>query len=220
MSGIARPPSSSATQARPVGATLRAGHQAPSIRRRGAPLPEYLEQLDPEPPTDHLASRSALRSVASAPPAGGHPGPATRRPLPALPHGILFLDTTLSDDDLATASATPPPRRCTPRGPNARRYDRHKRTCATGLQDFFKDVHRKMYENRPIHWPLSSANKTFVAWVNIHRLTDQTLQRRCSPTTCAGARSALDGELTDLRAARDGADKKAARRPRSSFGEL
>jgi hypothetical protein len=33
-----------------------------------------------------------------------------------------------------------------------------------------------MYENRPIHWPLCSANKTFVAWVNIHRMNANTLK--------------------------------------------
>jgi len=67
-----------------------------------------------------------------------------------------------------------------------------------------------MYENRPIHWPLSSAQKTFVAWVNIHRFTEQTLRILLAdhlyPTL-----NRIEGELNDLRAARAGADKKAAR---------
>jgi hypothetical protein len=75
--------------------------------------------------------------------------------------------------------------------------------------DFF-DVHRSMYENRPIHWPLSSAKKTFVAWINIHRWHAGTLRHLLAghlhPTKLR-----LDGSLDDLRKARDGADKKAAR---------
>ena len=67
-----------------------------------------------------------------------------------------------------------------------------------------------MYENRPIHWPLSSSGKTFVAWVNIHRMNGQTL-RVLLADHLAPTLARLDGELTDLRAVRDGADKKAAR---------
>ncbi len=76
--------------------------------------------------------------------------------------------------------------------------------------DFFSSVHRPMYENRPIHWPLSSPNRTFVAYVNIHRFTAQTLRILLAdhlfPTL-----TRIEGELTDLRSARDGADKKASR---------
>ncbi len=46
-----------------------------------------------------------------------------------------------------------------------------KRDLRTWLRlKFFAVVHKRMYENRPIHWPLCSAKKTFVAWVNIHRM--------------------------------------------------
>ncbi|MCA9694417.1 MAG: SAM-dependent methyltransferase, partial [Myxococcales bacterium] len=76
--------------------------------------------------------------------------------------------------------------------------------------DFFKDVHCSMYENRPIHWPLSSPGKMFVAWVNIHRFTEQTL-RVLLADHLIPTHGRLEGELTDLRAARDSADKKAAR---------
>ena len=41
--------------------------------------------------------------------------------------------------------------------------------------DFFKDVHKGMYENRH-SLATSSSAKTFVAWVNIHRMNSQTLQ--------------------------------------------
>ncbi len=76
-----------------------------------------------------------------------------------------------------------------------------------------------MYENRPIHWPLSSASRTFVAWVNIHRFTEQTL-RIFLADHLHPALTRLDGELADLRTVRDGADKKAARAAEKRFDTL
>ncbi|MCA9516101.1 MAG: hypothetical protein KC635_14250, partial [Myxococcales bacterium] len=76
--------------------------------------------------------------------------------------------------------------------------------------DLFKDVHKGMYENRPIHWPLSSEKRTFVAWVNIHRMDERTL-RILLADHLVPTLARLDGELADLRAARDGGDKKASR---------
>ena len=75
---------------------------------------------------------------------------------------------------------------------------------------FFGDVHHTMYENRPIHWPLSSEKRTFVAWVSIHRMDEHTL-RVVLADHLEPARRRLDGERADLRAARDGADRKAAK---------
>ena len=68
-----------------------------------------------------------------------------------------------------------------------------------------------MYENRPIHWPLSSEKKTFVAWITIHRWNAGTLRvllaDHLNPTL-----TRLEGELNDLRNARQGANKRAAAR--------
>jgi hypothetical protein len=76
-----------------------------------------------------------------------------------------------------------------------------------------------MYESRPIHWPLSSEKKTFVAWVTIHRWNESTLRvlmaDHLQPTL-----TRLEGELTDLRAARDGADKQAAKAADKRFGDV
>src|SRR5690606_38449782 len=91
----------------------------------------------------------------------------------------------------------------------ARRGHRsQERLAILSAHEVFSDVHRKMHENRPIHWPLSSEKKTFVAWITIHRWDGQTLRALLAEHLHAAQ---LDGELTDLRAARDGADKKAAR---------
>src|SRR5690606_21139530 len=76
-----------------------------------------------------------------------------------------------------------------------------------------------MYENRPIHWPLSSPSKTFVAWVNIHRFTEQTLRMLLADHLMPTLRR-LEGELSDLRAARDGADRKAARAAEKRFDRV
>ena len=77
-----------------------------------------------------------------------------------------------------------------------------------------------MYDSRPIHWPLSSAKKTFVAWVNIHRMNSQTLKVLLADHLIHGARSRIDGELADLRQVRDSEDRQAARKADARLGKL
>jgi hypothetical protein len=188
--------------------------QAAVDRPEGAPLPEYVEQLDPEAATDHLSFALGValgRFGQAGTPAEGILDPVTADLSHALPHGILFLDTTLDAEDHRDGLGHPAT------APLHAAWAEHSPAIGTRRSlrdwlalDFFKDAHKGMYENRPIHWPLSSSGKTFVAWVNIHRMNGQTLQvllaDHLAPTL-----SRLDGELADLRAARDGADKKAAR---------
>src|SRR5690606_16097558 len=86
-----------------------------------------------------------------------------------------------------------------------------KRSLKEYLQaKFFPDVHRKMYENRPVHFPLSSERKSFVAYVSIHRWTADTL-RALLAEHLHPALTAIEGELDDLRAGRQSPDKKKAR---------
>jgi hypothetical protein len=190
-------------------------------RPEDTPLPDYVEELDPAPPTNHLSFALGVVLGRFGPNGEGILDPTKADLAHALPAGILFLDGTLDTvdrrDSLGHPAAAPLHTAWTTYGPasGARR---------TGLRewlalDFFKDVHKGMYENRPIHWPLSSANKTFVAWVNIHRFTEQTLRillaDHLQPTL-----NRLEGELTDLRAARDGADKKAAREAEKRYDKV
>jgi hypothetical protein len=136
----------------------------------------------PPLPTDDISYHLGIALGRFHPNGEGILDPATADLSHALPHGILFLDGTT---DLSPEQ-------------------HYLRT------DFFSAVHRQMYDNRPIHWPLSSKKKTFVAWVTIHRWTIDTLRHLLAdhlyPTQVR-----LTGELTDLRATRDGADKTAAR---------
>jgi hypothetical protein len=188
--------------------------QAAVDRPEGTPLPEYAEQLDPEPATDHLSFALGValgRFNSAGTPVEAILDPAASDLSHALPHGILFLDTTLDVEDRRDGLGHPAT------APLHEAWAQYGAAIGTRRSlrgwlalDFFKDVHKGMYENRPIHWPLSSANKTFVAWVNIHRMNDQTLRVLLSDHLVP-TRTRLDGELADLRTVRDGADKKAAR---------
>ncbi len=137
-------------------------------RPDGAPLPAYTPTYDPEPTTDHVSHALGVALGRFGPAGEGILGPHDDLGH-ALPAGILFLDGTLAPDDhrdgLGHAAARPLHAAFTP--PDKLR---------TYLSRHFFAVHRKMYENRPIHWPLSSAEKTFVAWITIHRWTADTLQ--------------------------------------------
>lgn len=183
-------------------------------RARGVPLPTYHEELDAEPASDHLsfALGVALGRFGRAGSAQeGILDPATADLSGALPHGMLFVDTTLEPgdgrDSLGHPAAAVLHEAWAEHGPA---LDTKRKTLRDYLALDFFGVHKGMYENRPIHWPLTSAKKTFVAWVNIHRFDADTLRvllaDHLHPT-----RARLEGELIDLRSARDGGDAKAAK---------
>jgi hypothetical protein len=182
-------------------------------RPENTPLPSYEEILDPEPATAHVSF--ALGVALGRFDAAGKLGildPSTADLAHALPHGILFLDGTLASD--ATSDGLGHPASALLHAAwseHAAAIDSKRKHLRDYLRlDFFAEVHRAMYENRPIHWPLSSSKKTFVAWINIHRWHAGTLRyllaEHLQPT-----KQRLDGEVTDLRKVRDGADTKAAR---------
>lgn len=208
----------------------REEHREPSrsFRRPGGDPWIAIENWQPSTPTD----RSPLEGgrVATEPPAShisfalgvalgrfGRNGegildPDSLGPDHAFTAGILFLDGSLDTNDLRDslghAHAAFLRETWDERGADVdpksdlRSYLRLK---------FFDEVHCTMYENRPIHWPLSSAKKTFVAWINIHRWDAQTL-RVLLAEHLRPAEARIEGQLADVRAARDGADEKAAKR--------
>jgi hypothetical protein len=184
--------------------------QAAVDREEGELLPPCIEESDPEPPTDHVSYALGVALGRFDAAGDGVIAPPAASVSDSLPHGVLFLDTTLDDADHLDGLGRPEA---------ALLHDawsRYGQAISTRslrewlALEFFKDVHRSMYENRPISWPISSSRKTFVAWVNIHRFNDQSL-RVLHADYLQPTLTRLDGELTDLRTARDGADKKAAR---------
>ena len=190
-------------------------------RPEGAPLPPYELILDPEPPTDHIGFALGVTLGRFGFHHEGILDPATADLSHALPAGILFLDGTLDPtdhrDELGHRAAAPLHAAWATHGPH---IDTKRGNLRDYLAlDFFPSVHRQLYENCPIHWPLCSSNKTFVAWVNIHRWTASTLTTLLAdhlvPTL-----TRLDGELADLRAARDGSDPKAARAAEKRFAKV
>jgi hypothetical protein len=189
-------------------------------RPDGVPLPPYEPEYDPEPPTDYLSYALGVALGRFGPNGEGILDPSRVDLSHALPAGILFLDGSLGINDhrdcLGLKAAKP----------LLSAWSDHGRTidAKCDLRDylrtgFFEGVHRKMYENRPIHWPLSSEKKTFVAWVTIHRWDERTL-RVLLADHLGESLKRLDGEIDDLRAVRDGADKKAAREAEKRYAKV
>ncbi|MEL6897692.1 MAG: BREX-6 system adenine-specific DNA-methyltransferase PglX, partial [Planctomycetota bacterium] len=194
--------------------------QAAVDRAEGEPLPEYIEELEPEPPTDHLSFSLGVALGRFGADGQGMLDPTSDSLDHALPAGILFLDGTLDDDEegdgLSHAASAMLQATWAKYGSEIKK----NRSLRQWLSlDFFKDVHKGMYENRPIYWPLSSAKKTFVAWVNIHRMNNRTLTvllaDHLQPTL-----TRLDGELNDLTEARSNPDRKAAREADDRYADV
>lgn len=180
-------------------------------RPADTPLPPYDEVLDPEPPTDHVSFALGVALGRFGAAGEGILDPATADLSAALPHGVCFLDGSLPPDDPRDSLGHPACAQLHAAWTEHGAAIDAKRSLRDWLRlKFFGDVHRQMYENRPIHWPLSSAKKTFVAWVTIHRMGADTL-RVLLADHLNPALTRLDGQLDDLRVARDGADGKAAR---------
>ncbi len=182
-------------------------------RAEGAPLPPWEPAYDDEPAIDHV---SYAVGVALGRFGGGGEGILDQPPADALDDGILFLNALHPDDDLVHPACAPLHDAWAEHGP---RID-PKRDLGTWLRErFFQDDHRKRYEDRPIYLPLSSKNRTFVAWLSIHRCAAQTLPalvaERLRP-----ALTVVEGELDDLRAARGQGDAKAQARASRREDEL
>jgi len=133
-------------------------------------------------------------------------------PLPVgqeiLPGGILFVSAALNVEDSLQHPAAGRIEAAWAEQSSAIVDAKKKTSLNEWLRKDFFAYHKKLYENRPIYFPLSSSGKNFVAWVSIHRWQDNTLQsllaNHLHPT-----REKLQGEINDLNAARASSDKKA-----------
>lgn len=182
-------------------------------RREGEPLPPYEPECDPEPPTDHL---SFAVGIALGRFGANGEGILEESAESALPHGSLFLSGASDHDSLAEPAAQP----------IVDAWNSHgaaidaERSLRDYLQNrFFGDVHKGMYENRPIYFPLSSAKRNFVAYVSIHRWSATTLSELLANHLLPEQRR-LQGQTDDLRAARAAPDRKQAREAERRFVQV
>ncbi len=192
-------------------------------RPENTPLPEYTEHLTPEPPSDHLSYALGVALGRFGAPSltqkQGILDPETDDLAHALPDGTLFLDGTLPPDFRADSLGHPAAALLHQAWASyAPALDSKRGNLRDWLRLDFFDLHKSMYENRPIHWPLSSERKTFVAWINIHRWHAGTLRNllinHLNPT-----KTRLEGQIQDLQATRDSGDAKASRQAEKRLNE-
>ena len=186
-----------------------------AVDRSGEALPPFRPRYDEPSPTEHVSFALGVSL--------GHfsTDGDDRELLDSASLGLVFLDVSLEANDDRDSLGSSVAKTLNEAWRNCSQDIATKRSSLREYLalDFFKDVHRKMYENRPIHWPLSSAKRTFVAWVNIHRWDENTL-RFLLAEHLHKAQARLDGELNDLRIARDGADKKAAGKAEKRYDKV
>ncbi len=160
-------------------------------RPEGVPLPPYEPTYD-EPSPEAFVSLAVGVAIGRFSARGE--GVLDAAPSSALAHGLLFVSCEGADSLELLA--------CRPIGDRWTEYG-----VAVGddlrsyLRKSFFDFHKKLYENRPIYFPLSSAKKSFVAFISIHRWADDTLNVLLADHLVP-TRRRLEGELDDLRTAK------------------
>jgi hypothetical protein len=161
-------------------------------RSDGDPLPPYKPTYDaPEP----AAFVSFAVGVALGRFGAADEGILDAAPRTALPSGILLVAE--GRDSLDHPACAPLHAAWAEHGAAVGEGDDLRTYLRTG----FFDWHKRLYENRPIYFPLSSAKKSYVAFVSIHRWRDDTLQTLLADHLLPEKRR-LDGELEDIRKAR------------------
>jgi hypothetical protein len=173
-------------------------------RPEGTPLPPYEPTYEEPAPTDFV---SFALGVALGRFGAKGEGILEAAPSTALPAGLLFLAAE-GADSLAHPACKP----------LLQAWEGHGGVVGKGdelsayLRKSFFEFHKKLYENRPIYFPLSSAKKSFVAYVSIHRWADDTLNVLLADHLLPHKRR-LEGEVEDLRTARaSGSNKTKAER--------
>ena len=169
-------------------------------RAPGEPLPEFSAEYDAPSPESHI---SFAVGVALGRFGAAGEGLLSDAPSTALPNGTLFVSTEGADSLDEPACA-----------PLLAAWSEHSAALGEGddlrtyLRKLFFGFHKKLYENRPIYFPLSSAKKSFVALISIHRWADDTLNVLLADHLVPTKRR-LEGELDDLRTARASATNKS-----------
>jgi hypothetical protein len=123
----------------------------------------------------------------------------------SLPSGVLFLSARRKDDEAVDSRGDGLDLDACALLRQAWKQDAHTLGDGDDLRTFlrksFFEAHKKLYENRPIYFPLSSARKSFVAFVSIHRWAGDTLKVVLADHLVP-ERRALEGEVEDIQKAR------------------
>ena len=168
-------------------------------RPEGEPLPPYIEELDSEPTTDHLSFALGVALGRFGGEGEGILHPTKDNLSAALPSGICFLDGSLEKSVGGDSLGRSPTGLLHAKWAEYGAGVDSDSDLRTWLRlKFFGEIHKGMYENRPIYFPLSSEKKTFVAYVSIHRWTEDTL-RALLAEHLHPALTRLEGEIADLR---------------------
>jgi len=167
-------------------------------RPASAPLPPWEPVYDAAPPEAFVTF--ALGVALGRFDADGA-GILDEAPAGALPGGVLFLSAAGKDDDLDHPACAPLHAAWDEHGPAVSGGKDGGALRAWLRKRFFSEVHRTQYEGRPIVWPLSSARRSFVALVAIHRFEPTTL-RRLLAEHLKPEQASLTGRMADLREAR------------------
>jgi hypothetical protein len=171
-------------------------------RPEGTPLPPYEPVYDDPNPIAYVSFAIGVALGRFGAKGEGILGEA---PTDALPAGILYLsgDESLPDSLRHPAAA----RILEAWKEHAPAILQAKRQSLSDWlkKDFFK-YHASLYENRPIYFPIASKDKSFVAFVSIHRWTDTTLQDLLALHLAPALRQ-LSGEIADLNRDRASSDK-------------
>jgi hypothetical protein len=181
-------------------------------RTPGVPLQE--ENLCCEPPTSADWISCAI-GVAMGRFGPNGEGALDRSAIPPLTAAILFVSDAAGSDSLTDPACTPIHAAWSEHGRGVGQLD----DLRTWLRTAFFKHHKALYENRPIYFPLSSAKKSFVAWVSIHRWTSSTLTTLLADHLVPERRR-LEGELDDLRKARAKPEKGSKASAERRFADV
>lgn len=195
-------------------------------RPAGDPLPPYEPVYEEPSPEDHFSYSVGLtlgrflppERISSEPASPGAPISAIADPSKddlshALPHGILFLAEHHDSLDHPAAKPILENWEAAPiAGSDLRDFLKNK---------FFNDIHnhKDRYRPRPIYFPLSSAKKTYVAFISIHRWTDNTLEHLLADYLQPKL-NRLMGELNDLADARTKGDVKQQSQAQKRYEQI
>jgi len=182
-------------------------------REPGTPLPDY-QPIYEQPPATNFVSYSI--GVALGRFGANGEGIIQNAEENVLPHGILYLSNYSERDSLEHSASQIIHETWQQQGATIAK----NKTLREWLrQNFFKDVHLGMYENRPIYFPLSSTKKNFVAFISIHRWQYNTLQDLLAEHLIPELNH-LEGELNDLIDARYQGDKKSQTKAEEHYSKI